>query len=145
MTGQPARQTSLRRRAVGAPPSGPTGADIDPIRPARSVAHGGYTVLVCRGDGSIDGPDTGLYDLDTRIVSRYVLNLDERRPTAVGSSVGLADRWSATLHIRRLGGTADGPHLPQDAWAVHVDRRIGCGMAETITVRNESWSPPRRD
>lgn len=141
MTGQPARQTSLRRRAVGAPPSGPTGADIDPIRPARSVAHGGYTVLVCRGDGSIDGPDTGLYDLDTRIVSRYVLNLDERRPTAVGSSVGLADRWSATLHIRRLGGTADGPHLPQDAWAVHVDRRIGCGMAETITVRNESMVP----
>jgi glycogen debranching enzyme len=140
-TGAPARGTGLRRRAAeGAPPPGPSGADIDPIRPARSVAHGGYTVLVCRGDGAIDGPDTGLYDLDTRILSRYVLSLDGQRPSPIGSCVGLGDRWAATLHIRRAGGTAEGPKLPQDTWAVHLDRHVGCGMAETITVRNESMA-----
>jgi glycogen debranching enzyme len=135
ITGLSAR---ARRASDIAVPRGPTGSDIDPLRPARSVAYGGYTVLVCRGDGAIDGPDTGLYDLDTRILSRYLLCLDGDRPAAVSSGVELADRWSATLHLRRRGGTADGPRLPQDAWAVHVERRVGCGMAETITVRNES-------
>ena len=144
ITGPPARRTRVRRRApVGAPPSGPTGADVDPIRPARSVAYGGYTVLVCGADGAIDAPDSGLFDLDTRILSRYVLALDGQRPSAVGSCVGLADHWSTTLHVRRSGGTASGPHLPQDAWAIHVDRRIGCGMAETITISNESMVAAR--
>jgi glycogen debranching enzyme len=45
--------------------------------------------------------------------------------------------------VRRSGGSPEGPALPQDAWSVHVDRRIGCGMAETITVRNESMEPAR--
>jgi glycogen debranching enzyme len=133
-----ARPAHVRRAADGAPPTGPTGADVDPIRPARSVAHGGYTVLVCRTDGAIDGPDTGLYDLDARIVSRYELRLDGTRPTAIGSCVATADRWASTLHLGRDGGTPEGAALPQDAWAVHVERRIGCGMAERITIRNEA-------
>lgn len=102
------------------------------------MAHGGYTVLVARSDGAIDGPDTGLYDLDTRVLSTYILRLDDRRPDALGSCVALADRWTATLHLRRGDGTPDGPALPQDAWALHLERRIGCGMSETITLRNES-------
>ena len=95
----------VRRASDGAPPRGPTGTDLDPIRPERSVAHGGYTVLVCRADGTIDGPGTGLYDLDTRILSRYVLRLDDERPRAVGTCAAMADRWSATLHARRAGGS----------------------------------------
>lgn len=133
-----ARPAHVRRAADGAPPSGPTGADVDPIRPARTVAHGGYTVLICRSDGAIDGPDTGLYDLDTRILSHYQLRLDGTRPTPLGSCVAMADRWASTLHLRRHGGTPEGPSLPQDAWAIHLERRIGCGMVETITTRNES-------
>ena len=133
----------VRRTADGAPPSGPSGADVDPIRPARSVAHNGYSVLVCRSDGAIDGPDTGLYDLDTRILSRHVLRLDGIRPDAIGSCVAMADAWATTLHLRRVGGTPEGPGLPQDAWAIHVDRRLGCGMAETIVVRNESMIEAR--
>jgi glycogen debranching enzyme len=127
-----------RRAPDGAPPRGPTGTDLDPIRPERSVAHGGYMVLVCHADGSIDGPGTGLFDLDTRILSTYVLRLDDQRPRAVGACAALADRWSATLHVPRQGGTPGGPGLPQDAWAIHIERRIGCGMTETLRVRNES-------
>jgi glycogen debranching enzyme len=133
-----AASAHARRASEGAPPSRPTGADIDPIRPARSVAHSGYTVLVCRSDGAIDGPDTGLYDLDTRILSRYELRLDGIRPDGIGSCMALADRWAATLHVRREGGTPEGPALPQDAWALHVERQLGCGMAETISVHNGS-------
>jgi glycogen debranching enzyme len=139
-----ARSAPARRAADGAPPRGPTGTDIDPIRPGRSVAHGGYTVLVCQSDGTIDGAKgrfgTGLFDLDTRILSTYRLRLDKRRPTSLGTCVAMADRWSTTLHLRRDGGTPDGPELPQDAWAIHVERRVGCGMAETLSIRNESMA-----
>lgn len=133
-----ARPARARRASDGVPPPGPTGADLDPIRPARSVAHSGYTVLVCGSDGTIEGSDTGLYDLDTRILSRHVVRLDGATPRPVGSWVSMADRWTATLHAPQPGGDPNGPHLPQDAWAIHLDRLVGCGMAETIAVRNES-------
>jgi glycogen debranching enzyme len=86
----------------------------------------------------IDAPGDGLYDLDTRILSRYALRLDGRRPRSIGSCVATAGRWRSTLVLPRPGGTAIGPALPQDTWAIHLDRRVGCGMTETITVRNES-------
>ena len=127
-----------RRAPDGPPPPGPTGSDVDPIRPAQSVAHNGYTVLVCRADGGIDGTSDGLYDLDTRILSRHDLRLDGERPRQIGSCVSMAGHWSSTLVLRRRGGTAIGPQLPQDTLSVHLDRDVGCGMVETITIRNES-------
>ncbi len=133
----PATRSHARRQREE-PPSGPTGSDVDPIRPARSVAHSGYTVLLCGADGTIDPPDEGLYDLDTRILSRYELRLDDERPKPVGSCASSAGHWSATLVVPRPGGTPEGPRLPQDTWSIHIERRIGCGMAETITIRNES-------
>ena len=132
-------ETAPRRRAAdGPPPPGPTGADVDPIRPARSIAHGGYTVLVCGADGAIDGGGDGLWDLDTRILSRHRLRLDGVAPRPVGSCTAEADQWHATLVVPRQGGEATGPHLPQDTWAVHLRRVVGFGMRETITIRNES-------
>ncbi len=127
-----------RRPRDGPPPDGPTGADVDPIRPARSVAVGGYTVLVGGPDGAIEDGGDGLWDLDARIVSRHRLRLDGVRPRPLGSCVANADHWAATLVVPRPGGDAVGPHLPQDAWSVRIERTVGCGMAETITIRNES-------
>ena len=133
-----ARPAHARRARDGPPPPGPTGADIDPIRPARSVAHDGYTVLICSSDGGIDSPNEGLYDLDTRILSRYDLRLDDQRPVAVGSCASVGGRWASTLVVPQPGGSPTGPRLPQDTWAIHVERRIGCGMVETLRIRNES-------
>jgi glycogen debranching enzyme len=127
-----------RRPRDGAPPRGPTGADVDPIRPASSIAASGYTVLVCGPDGAIERPEHGLFDFDTRILSRHVLKLGGKRPRYVGACVADAGRWSSTLVVGQDGGTPEGPRLPQDALAVHVERAAGCGMSETITVRNES-------
>jgi glycogen debranching enzyme len=136
-----ATTSHARRRRDGPPPSGPTGADLDPIRPARSIAHGGYTVLVCGADGAVERPDDGLYDLDCRILSRHVLRLDDEPPTPIGACASMADRWTATLAVPQPGGTPEGPHLPQDTWAIHVERRVGCGLTETLTIRNESMAP----
>ena len=127
-----------RRPADGPPPPGPTGSDVDPIRPGRTVAHDGYTVLVCEADGAIDGADDGLWDFDARILSHHVLRLDDRRPRAIGSCVANADCWRSTLVLPRPGGMATGPALPQDTWEIDIDRRVGCGMAEEITVHNAS-------
>jgi glycogen debranching enzyme len=113
------------------------GAGVDPIRPARTVAHDGYSVLVCRPDGSI-GDEGGLFDLDTRILSRHRLELDGRPFQAIGATIGEGPDWSATLVARRSGGRAEGPQLPQDAWAARLTRRVGCGMAERIELTNHS-------
>src|SRR5688572_28632663 len=128
----------VRRTRDGDPRSGPTGADVDPIRPASTLAFDGYSVLECDPAGQIVEPRHGLYDMDCRILSRHRILLDGKAPRSVGGCVAVADRWSGTLVVDRNGGTADGPRLPQDAWAIRTDRRVGCGMIETIRVTNHS-------
>ncbi|HEV8696165.1 MAG TPA: glycogen debranching N-terminal domain-containing protein [Candidatus Limnocylindrales bacterium] len=131
---------AIRRARDGDPPRGPSGANIDPIRLGRAVAYSGYTVLICRDDGGIGADEEGLWDLDTRVLSHYDLRLDGSRPRPIASCVADAATWAATL-IQPRRGRADGPHLPQDAWEVRIDRRLGCGMTERIEVTNRSMAP----
>jgi glycogen debranching enzyme len=129
---------AVRRTRDGAPPSGPTGSDVDPIRPTSTIAFDGYTVLVCDPGGRIVAPAHGLFDMDCRILSNHRMRLDGQEPMSVGACLADADRWSATLIGRRDPGEAEGPRLPQDAWAVRINRRIGSGMIETIGITNHS-------
>src|SRR6266540_2663282 len=115
----------VRRRRDGDPPPGPTGSEVDPIRPASTLAFEGYTVLACDPSGQFVEERHGLYDMDCRILSRHRLRLDGREPRPIGSCMAVADRWSATLIVGRDGGDAEGPLLPQDAFAVRIDRQIG--------------------
>lgn len=133
----PAHATARRARD-GSPPSGPTGSDVDPIRPAGTLAFDGYTVLACAPTGEIDGGRRGLFDMDCRILSRFVIRLDGEVPRTIGSCLAVANRWSATLMVPRPGGDAEGPELPQDAWEVRLDREIGCGMSDSIRITNHS-------
>jgi glycogen debranching enzyme len=128
---------AIRRARNGVPPRGPSGANIDPVRIGRSIAYNGYTVLICRDDGGIGADEEGLWDLDTRALSIHDLRLDGHRPQPIASCVGDAATWTATL-IRPRGGHAAGPRLPQDAWEVRIERRLGCGMTERIEVANRS-------
>jgi glycogen debranching enzyme len=130
---------AIRRARDGVPPRGPTGTNIDPVRIGRSVAYNGYTVLICRDDGGMETDEDGLWDLDTRILSLHDLRLDGRRPRPIASCVADAATWSATL-IQPRGGDAAGPQLPQDAWEVRIERRLGCGMTERIEIVNRSMA-----
>src|SRR4051794_919449 len=92
------------------------GGQLDPFDPAHCIVHQGYTVLVARLDGAVLGEGReGLYDFDTRILSRHRLLLDDREPVLLSSCALSADRWSACLQLARPGGTPAGPRLPQDA------------------------------
>ncbi|HEV8580561.1 MAG TPA: glycogen debranching N-terminal domain-containing protein [Thermoanaerobaculia bacterium] len=120
----------------------PGDGHLDPFDPAHVVVHQGYSVLVARRDGGLRGEGReGLYDFDTRILCRHRLLLDGREPFLLSSCALAADHWSARLWLPRPGGTAAGPHLPQDALEIAVDRRLGCGMAERLTVRNYGMQP----
>jgi glycogen debranching enzyme len=120
----------------------PGDGQLHPFDPAHSLLHQGYTVLVTRLDGAVLGEGReGLYDFDTRILSRHRLLLDGREPALLSSSVLSADRWTGCLCFRRSGGTPEGPHLPQDALEISLSRRVGCGMAERLVVRNHSMQP----
>jgi glycogen debranching enzyme len=101
----------------------------------------GYTVLCMAADGSIEDPRHGLLHRDTAILTRYRLTVGGAAPELVGASVPELDRWDAVLRLRRPGGQADGPLLPQDSVEVHVRRRIGPGLLEELVVRNHSAVP----
>lgn len=118
------------------------GGHLDPFDPAHRVLHQGYTVLVARPDGSVWGEGReGLYDFDTRILSRHRLRLDGREPLLLSARALSWNQWSACLWLPRPGGTAAGPHLPQDAFEISVTRQIGCGMTERLLVRNHGMEP----
>jgi glycogen debranching enzyme len=130
---------AIRRARDGEPPRGPSGANIDPLRIGRSVAYSGYTVLICRDDGGMEADEDGLWDFDTRVLSLHDLRLDGQRPRPVASCVSEGATWSAAL-IQPRGGRAAGPQLPQDAWEVRIERRLGCGMTERIEIVNRSMA-----
>jgi glycogen debranching enzyme len=102
------------------------------------VVASGYTVACCAPDGSIRAGRQGIYDHDTRIVSRYGLLVDGEPPELVRADQPERDRWAAMLRVPRPGGDAAGPRLPQDALEVLVRRRVGPGLLDDITVRLHS-------
>ncbi|HEY7735908.1 MAG TPA: glycogen debranching N-terminal domain-containing protein [Candidatus Limnocylindrales bacterium] len=102
------------------------------------LAYSGYSVLCCSQDGSMGEGTDGLYDFDTRIVSRYRLLVDGRAPEIVSWDQPESDRWEAVLEVPIEGGSAAGPLLPQDAIELVVARRLGPVMFETVRVRNRS-------
>jgi glycogen debranching enzyme len=115
--------------------------DLDPFRPAHTLLHQGYTVLITRPDGTVTGEEReGLYDFDTRILSRYRLLLEDQEPRYVSSSTLESERWEVRLHVPLQGGTPEGPRLPQDALEVSLRRWVGCGMSERFEVHNHSMA-----
>ena len=117
-----------------------SGEFIDPHHSQQITFHG-YTLLVTDADGSICGGIQGLFDFDTRILSKYRLRVDEEVPRCDTSAAIASDYWAAHLTVPRPGRNAHGPKLPQDAIAIEVRRRIGRGMVEQLIVRNFSMVP----
>src|SRR5262245_23149128 len=103
---------------------------IDPHR-GRHIAFHGYTVLVTDADGTIgDRGGLGLFDFDTRILSRHQWLIDGRAPLCDTSALVEHDYWAAHLTVPRERGDARGPHLPQDTIGIEIRRRVGNGMLE---------------
>lgn len=115
------------------------GESIDPHHSLQITFHG-YAVLLTDADGSISGGAMGLFDYDTRILSRYRLLVDHEAPRCDTSTAIASDYWAAHLTVPRPGRDAHGPPLPQDALAIEVRRRVGRGMVEQLIVRNFSMA-----
>ena len=99
-------------------------------------------MLVTQPNGELDAAERqGLLDFDTRILSRHRLTVGGRTPEGACASVIAANAWVTWARIPLTGGTAVGPRLPQDQLVVIVDRHVGCGMRERITLRNHSMAP----
>jgi glycogen debranching enzyme len=107
---------------------------------SRQLTFHGYTVLVTDADGSMSGGDLGLFDYDTRILSKYRLTIDGEVPRCDTSAAIASDYWAAHLTLPRPGRDTYGPQLPQDALAIEVRRRVGRGMIERLIVRNFSMA-----
>ena len=117
-----------------------THAPIDPHHD-RQLVFQGYTVLLTNPDGTIsEGSDLGLFDYDTRILSKYRFLIDDQLPRCDASANVDSDRWIAHLSVDRAGPDAVGPRLPQDALAIEIRRRVGNGMAEDVMLQNHSMA-----
>jgi len=102
------------------------------------VVHAGYSVLCADPDGWIDGGESGLFDYDTRILSRYRLTVDGRAPDLIGHARPESERCVAIYRVAREGGRPEGPILPEDALELVVDRTVGQGLRERWEVVNRS-------
>src|SRR5262245_20693538 len=87
--------------------------DVDPHH-GQHLVHHGYTVLLSNADGTIAGDRQGLFDHDTRVLSRYEIALDGVMPRVDSTGLIDASHWIARLTVPRADGDARGPRLPQD-------------------------------
>jgi glycogen debranching enzyme len=116
---------------------------LDPRYP-HEISFRDWTVLLCHPDGAIGCDEgCGLFHHDCRVLHRYRLTIDGQSPEWVSSGTAGADRWAASLRVAQPGGDADGPQLPQDAIEIRLERRLGPGMLERVTVLNHGMTPRR--
>jgi glycogen debranching enzyme len=97
--------------------------------------------VLCAGpDGWLDGDPSGLFDYDTRILSRYALSIDGSGPQLIASEQPESDVFVALyrLPLGRDGASAEGPALPEDALELELLRLVGPGMRDRWTVWNHS-------
>ena len=114
---------------------------VDPTHP-HQIAHRDYTVLVVHPDGQITGDDgCGLLAHDCRVLSRYRLTVDGKIPDCIASSVVDGHTWVGSLRLDTGQPTPEGPMLPQDDIELQLERRLGGGMIELISVANHSMAP----
>ncbi len=109
--------------------------------PSALVLHAGYTVLCASPDGSIEADPAGLYDYDTRILSRFRLTVDDRPPALLSAATPEADTLVARYRVPIEGGRAQGPVLPEDALDLELERRVGAGLLDRWTITNRSAVP----
>lgn len=102
------------------------------------VLHADGTALCSSPGGAIEAPQHGLFDADARILCRYRLTVDGNAPQLLSSAVLEADRWTACYVWPMPGGSAEGPRLPQDTLGICLERTVGPGMLEQITIVNHS-------
>ena len=86
----------------------------------------------------LDADPAGLFDFDTRILSRFRLTVDDRPLELLSAARPEADTLVARYRVRRDGGKAEGPLLPEDALELLLERRVGAGMLDAWTVTNLS-------
>src|SRR5690349_6197483 len=73
--------------------------DVDPHH-GQHLVHQGYTVLLSNADGTItEGGRQGLFDHDTRVLSRYETTLDGDRPRVDSTGLIDASHWIARLTV----------------------------------------------
>src|SRR5688500_11884908 len=90
-----------------------------------TVLHADYTVLCSGRDGGIEEPSRhGLFDFDTRVLSRHRLRLAGLELRAVAIELPERDESITVLHAGRGGGDASGPALRQDAIEIVLRRRV---------------------
>ncbi|MEI5674699.1 MULTISPECIES: glycogen debranching N-terminal domain-containing protein [unclassified Nocardioides] len=109
--------------------------------PARS--SGGAVTLVegssfclCGPDGDLGGVEPyGVFFRDTRILSRWDLQVDGRTPEPLVAMAPEAYRGIFVARLPRRSGRTDTNLL------VQRDRRVGNGLREEVTVRNAAGEP----
>ena len=98
-------------------------------------------MLCASADGAVEADPAGLYDYDTRILSRFRLTVDERPPALLSAATPEADMLVARFRVPVEGGHAEGPILPEDALDLELERRIGAGLLDRWTITNRSAVP----
>ena len=114
-----------------------------------TILHAGYTVLCTTADGWVDGDRAGLFDYDTRILSRFRLTIDGRPPDLIDGHTPESDTFIARYRVPlgegdgrgRTRGRPEGPLLPQDAVDLRLERVIGSGLIDRSTFENHAAVP----
>jgi glycogen debranching enzyme len=123
-----------------------SGADLDPRHPRQLLLHEGSTYLLTAMDGSIgSAPEEGLVDHGLRLLAEHRILVDGQTPTGAAVAPIHGERWLGVLGVRPSDGSVEGPRLPQDVLEVRIDRRVGRGMLERLTVTNHSMAARRAD
>ena len=124
-----------RRSAIMGPMTGAWTPESEPTSTDGSVTLvEGSSFCLCSPTGDLGSEPFGAYFQDTRILSRWDLTVDGRRPEPLGTLVPDPYRGTFLGRLRRHGRT-------DTNLLVERERRIGDGLREDLTLHNPGAEP----
>jgi glycogen debranching enzyme len=110
------------------------------VGPSVVTINQSSTFLVTREDGTIEaGGELGLFAQDTRFLSHYELGINRTPWTLLNG--GAIDYSAARWHYTNPAVETEAGALPARAVGMLVEREIGHGVCEEITITNYTLAP----
>ncbi len=110
------------------------------VGPSVVTINQSSTFLVTREDGTIEaGGELGLFAQDTRFLSHYELGINRMPWTLLNG--GAIDYSAARWHYTNPAVETEAGALPARAVGMLVEREIGHGVCEEITITNYTLAP----
>jgi glycogen debranching enzyme len=109
------------------------------VGPPQIAIHHAQTVFITDPDGQVRSSEKGLYFLDTRLISSWMIYINGEPWDLLNGGAIVSD--TASIHLANRGFLSEDGAVPARSLGFVIGRRLGGGMHEDLDITNHGRRP----